>query len=669
MPNAVLDASPVTGRAASAGQAVAAIAARLAQLLGSLTAGRDGPLDDGIAFLQRMSADVGGVRRVSGGPDALPQALRQLRDQLSLAPVEIDLFLLAAMPDEHEGYASVLRAVHPRGVPRPTVGLAAQLFCEAASERVALREVLELGEGVRSGALVVERDGPFFERSLTLADSLWPVVHGLNVWPDVIRAHAEATPTPSTTSLDEWLATRAARRACAAIRAAEPRLVLVVAESEEAACRRAAALAAAAGASAVTIEANVFDPASRGDALRLGIVHAVARGAIPILRVPSSGLGASIDDAPDFPNIDGPMIVCATSPAVVARATRPVITVVAERLTSSARVRLWRTLLPELADDAPVLASRYALEPHTVDRVCADARSASRLTGAAISLDDIATSVRTRAALSLSAGVKQVHAAASWNHLVLAADRTARLQEAVDRLRHQPRVLDEWGFLAQRAGARGVRMLFAGPPGTGKTLAAEVLATALGVDLLIVDISRVVSKWIGETEKNLSEVFDTAERAQAVLLFDEADALFGRRTDVSDAHDRYANLETAYLLSRLERFEGLAILSTNLRQNIDPAFARRLEFILDFDEPTASEREALWRCHIPERAPIAPDVRFGDLAAEYPIVGGLIRNAAVAAAFLATADRSPITRHHFVHAIRREYDKVGRAFPTAPDAA
>jgi SpoVK/Ycf46/Vps4 family AAA+-type ATPase len=227
-------------------------------------------------------------------------------------------------------------------------------------------------------------------------------------------------------------------------------------------------------------------------------------------------------------------------------------------------------------------------------------------------------------------------------------------------------VLDEWGFLAGRPGARGVRMLFSGPSGTGKTLSAEVMAAELGVDLLLVDISRVVSKWIGETEKNLAEVFDVAENAQAVLFFDEADALFGRRTEVSDAHDRYANLETAYLLTRLERFEGLAVLSTNLRQNIDPAFLRRLEFLLEFEEPGPEERAALWQCHLPPGAPLESDVDLGEIAALYPVVGGFIRNAAVAAGFLAAAEGSPITRRHVVRAIRREYDKTGRAFPGLP---
>jgi SpoVK/Ycf46/Vps4 family AAA+-type ATPase len=280
--------------------------------------------------------------------------------------------------------------------------------------------------------------------------------------------------------------------------------------------------------------------------------------------------------------------------------------------------------------------------------------------------EDVGSSLRVRAGLSLSGGVKLVRPTVTWEDLVLPRDHLTQLREAVDRLVLQSRVLDDWGFLKGRLGARGVRMLFAGPPGTGKTLSAEVIANALAVDLLVVDISRVVSKWIGETEKNLATVFDTAERAQAVLFFDEADALFGKRTEVSDAHDRYANLETAYLLARLERFEGLAVLATNLRQNIDPAFLRRLEFVIDFAEPDREQRRQLWRCHLPQSAPLADNVNLYELAALYPVVGGVIRNAAVAAGFLAAADGGLILRQHFIYAIRREYEKAGRAFPGVP---
>jgi SpoVK/Ycf46/Vps4 family AAA+-type ATPase len=342
---------------------------------------------------------------------------------------------------------------------------------------------------------------------------------------------------------------------------------------------------------------------------------------------------------------------------------RSVLSVPVSGLSARGRGGWWRAAVPVLADHAHRLAARHAVVPSAAAAAAADLRALGRRPR----VEDVARSLRVRAGLNLSAGARLLHPSAGWDALVLRADQLAQLREALARLEHQSRVLDDWGFLDGRSGARGVRMLFSGPPGTGKTLSAEVLARELGADLLVVDVSRVLSKWIGETEKNLAEVFDAAERAQAVLFFDEADGLFGRRTEVSDAHDRYANLETAFLLTRLERFEGLAVLATNLRENIDPAFVRRLEFAIDFDEPAAEEREALWRCHLPPRAPLAVDVDLGELALVYSVVGGVIRNAATAAAFLAAAEDGAIARRHLIHALRREYAKAGRAFPGDPN--
>jgi SpoVK/Ycf46/Vps4 family AAA+-type ATPase len=202
-------------------------------------------------------------------------------------------------------------------------------------------------------------------------------------------------------------------------------------------------------------------------------------------------------------------------------------------------------------------------------------------------------------------------------------------------------------------------MLLSGPPGTGKTLSAEVLARELGVDLMVVDISRVLSKWIGETEQRLAEVFDAAEPGQAVLLFDEADALFGRRSEVHDAHDRYANLEVAYLLQRMEVYDGVAILSTNLLRNLDEAFTRRLDFRVLFPFPAAAERRRIWRLMWPPGERLADDVDLDALALEHELSGGMIRNAALAAAHLAETERAMVSSRHLEHAIAREHDKLG----------
>jgi SpoVK/Ycf46/Vps4 family AAA+-type ATPase len=212
---------------------------------------------------------------------------------------------------------------------------------------------------------------------------------------------------------------------------------------------------------------------------------------------------------------------------------------------------------------------------------------------------------------------------------------------------------------------RGIRLLFTGLPGTGKSLAAEAVASAGATDLLRVDVSQVVSKWLGETEKNLASMFDVAERCQAVLLLDEADALFGTRTQISDAHDRYANLETAYLLQRLDHFEGLAVLATNLRHNIDPAFTRRMDSVVDFALPDLTRRRELWQLHLPPDR-MAEDVDIDALARLYPVAGGWIRNAAITAAFFAAPAGDRIAQHHLVAAMRREYLNAALPFPGEP---
>jgi SpoVK/Ycf46/Vps4 family AAA+-type ATPase len=205
--------------------------------------------------------------------------------------------------------------------------------------------------------------------------------------------------------------------------------------------------------------------------------------------------------------------------------------------------------------------------------------------------------------------------------------------------------------------------LFAGPSGVGKTLSAEVLASELGVDLYTIDLSQVVDKYIGETEKNLERIFTEAEGVNGVLFFDEADALFGKRSDVQSAHDRHANVEVAYLLQRMERFDGVAVLATNLRGNLDEAFTRRIDVILQFTEPDADERLRLWELHLPPSLPVADDLDLQLLAKTLDVTGGVIRNITLAAAYLAAAESRALQMADLVTATRREYRKVGRLVP------
>jgi len=248
----------------------------------------------------------------------------------------------------------------------------------------------------------------------------------------------------------------------------------------------------------------------------------------------------------------------------------------------------------------------------------------------------------------------------SWEDLVLPINKVEQLKEICAQMAHRQRVFGEWGFHAKLLRGRGLSVLFCGASGTGKTMAAEVIAHEMRLDLYRIDLSGVVSKYIGETEKNLAKIFHEAEASNAILFFDEADALFGKRTQISDAHDRYANIETSYLLQRMEAYEGMAILATNLRDNMDEAFTRRIRFVVEFPFPDAACRQAIWQKHFPRDAPIDKDIDFEWLGRQFQITGGNIKNIVLNAAFLAAADGGVIAMEHVVRGARREFEKIGK---------
>jgi SpoVK/Ycf46/Vps4 family AAA+-type ATPase len=255
--------------------------------------------------------------------------------------------------------------------------------------------------------------------------------------------------------------------------------------------------------------------------------------------------------------------------------------------------------------------------------------------------------------------VRRPEATFTWDDIVLPEPVLSQLQSISSHVRHASDVLEDWNYRSRMPYGHGVTALFSGASGTGKTMAAQILAADLNVELFQVDLAKTVSKYIGETEKNLDIVFDAAEKASAVLLFDEADALFGKRTEVRDAHDRYANVEVAYLLQRMEAYSGLAVLTTNFRQNLDTAFMRRLRFVIDFPAPNAKEREGIWERVFPPGAPLAEDVSFSFLARRLELTGGNIQQIALRAAFAAVADSKAIEMRHIVQAACEELHKLG----------
>ena len=317
----------------------------------------------------------------------------------------------------------------------------------------------------------------------------------------------------------------------------------------------------------------------------------------------------------------------------------------------------WQQVLQLEQAEADELAGRTWLSPAEVPALAAGLAGGSGQQRLEAALDRLRQQVPPRAAGLAHRRVPQV----GWQELVLAADTTGELEELVRRVEQRVTVQVRWGLGGGERG-NGVVGLLHGPSGTGKTLAADAIATRLRLPLLSVDLSLVVSKYIGETEKNLSQVFDAAEGFAALLFFDEADALFGKRTGVQDAHDRYANIEVNYLLQRLEAFEGLALLSTNLLQGMDEAFLRRFDQLVAFRRPGIAERRAIWQLHLP-RDQLSGDVDVVELARLFDLSGGEIRNAALTAAYGAAADDQSINRERLWEAVRREYAKSGTPMP------
>jgi hypothetical protein len=348
--------------------------------------------------------------------------------------------------------------------------------------------------------------------------------------------------------------------------------------------------------------------------------------------------------------LDVPLAVLCDEDAVVS--ADALVRVPVERLAAADRVALLRSALRRVG--APDHLAGDAAE--TFDLTADDAEEAARDTSLGIPLWQ---ACREQTRPSLSGLARVLRPTARWDDLVVPDSQASQLRALVASVRHRTTVLDDWGFADRMARDRGATALFAGPSGTGKSFAAEVIAGELGLDLVQVDLSQVTSKYIGETEKNLRRVFAAAEDSAAVLLFDEADALFGRRAEVHDSHDRYANLETAYLLQRLERFRGLAVLTTNARSALDRAFTRRLRTVVNFPHPDAAMREALWRRAFPPDTPV-DGLDPADLA-HLDLAGAEIASVALAAAYLAAADRSPVTHHHVATAARWELAKSGRS--------
>jgi AAA+ superfamily predicted ATPase len=336
--------------------------------------------------------------------------------------------------------------------------------------------------------------------------------------------------------------------------------------------------------------------------------------------------------------------------------------------TFAKRQQLWEICLENeqstiAASDLMGLANKFRFPTGQIQAAVHTARNlaiARHGVGYCITITDLYEACRLLSNHKLTYYAQKIQPKFTWNDLILPEDRQRQLHEICQWVKYHHVVFGDWGFERKLSLGKGLNVLFVGLSGTGKTMAAEIIAGELGLDLYKIDLSVVVSKYIGETEKNLSRIFAEAATSNAILFFDEADAIFGKRSEVKDAHDRYANIEINYLLMKMEEHEGIVILATNLQKNLDEAFLRRLHFAVEFPFPDEEHRQRLWQSVFPAAAPLGADIDVAFLARRLKLSGGNIKNIALNAAFLAAENSGTIGMEHVVLATKREFQKLGR---------
>ena len=346
----------------------------------------------------------------------------------------------------------------------------------------------------------------------------------------------------------------------------------------------------------------------------------------------------------------------------------PFVRIEFSRPTYTELVQLWGRSLDDnatLASDANLkdVAGKFRFSGGQIRDAAATARNLARWRdpeNGIVTMTDLHSACRLQSNRKLVTLAQKITPHYKWDDIVLPSDRLEQLKEICNYVKYRSLVYDEWGFDSKLSMGKGLNALFAGPSGTGKTMAAEIMAGELGLDLYKIDLSSVVSKYIGETEKNLARIFAEAETSNSILFFDEADALFGRRSEVRDSHDRYANIEISYLLQKMEEYVGVVILATNFRRNMDDAFVRRMHFTIEFSFPNENDRRRIWERIWPDDMPRSPELDLNFMADRFEVAGGSIRNIALAAAFLAADDGRVVNISHLIRATQREYQKMGK---------
>jgi len=623
-----------------------------------------------------ISAGVTNIRSDDRENWAFPQlpALEQLCRCFGLTDFEREMLLLCAGAEMDSRIAQICMAAERRGRPMPTFGMVLAALPDAHWSALSPARPLRYWQLIDT-----EPADTLMSSGLRINERILHYLAGVSA-PDV-RLHDLAVVIPAPDSMPasyQELAEKIASAWASGLSlppsetSPENRLSLIELCGDQ--TRPKGTIAANAAAllqlRLYSLDARALpqnDPAESRMLLRLWEREAILSEAALFLDWPDRA-----DSAADgrisamIERIQRPLALGVRQPSGGIDRTRVIFTV--EKPTRAEQTDLWRDALREHHPDAAnlngaidALVAQFSLTPSAI-------RSAARQAGSfAREADDslhpggrLWDACRTHARPRLEGLAERIEVAAAWDDLILPAKEMDLLRRMCVCVRNRTRVYEHWGFEAKGHRGLGMSALFAGPSGTGKTMAAEVMARELRLDLFRIDLSQTVSKYIGETEKNLRQVFDAAEDGAALLVFDEADALFGKRTEVKDSHDRYANIEVSYLLQRMEAYRGLAILTTNRRNAIDQAFLRRIRFVVDFPFPETGQRAEIWRRVFPDATP-TENLRIEKLSA-LRVAGGNIHNIALGAAFLAADAQQPVRMEHVVAAARSEFAKLDMPF-------
>ena len=580
--------------------------------------------------------------------------LRELARRFGLSDVDTDLLLVAMLPDVDARFEQLYGYLNDDVTRRrPSAGLALQLCGLPTSAGRARARLLDSSPLVIGGLLTLdEPDRPFLSRELRVPDRVVAHLLGGDVPDQAVEGVLDDEPPPVRSAVVSRLGEALAGG-----------MTVVYTRDVLGGSGRAVAASALrhAGLSVLAVDLARLLPSPEPVALAAQLVReARLVGAGMVAELPSGADPAVADVLRRLCRGLAPvMIVGSVTWDPSWSAVSPLIVEAPDFLPSD-RESLWRSVLDDPPEDVVAATLPFVLSPDGVVRAADSARREAQYYGVDVGAEHLRRGARHQNAAGLERLARRIEPAVGWDDLVLPPIVLSQLHEIALRARHRERVLGEWKMRPGGGRGRGVTALFAGDSGTGKTMSAEVIAGDLGLDLYTVDLATVVDKYVGETEKNLERIFAEAAGVNGVLLFDEADAIFGKRSEVKDAHDRYANIESAYLLQRMESFDGLAILATNLRANLDDAFTRRLDIILDFPNPDIDQRRELWDKCLGDALPRADGLDLDFCAEAFDITGGSIRSIAVTAAYLAADSDGRISMEILIGAVQREYRKLGR---------